>query len=98
MSPAILSARPAESPAFVLLAGAVVDGAKTTMASHLFDQFLAQVPGPERAFITTADGRILAYGDVLALSARLAQALVSFGVRPGDRVAVQVEKSPEAIA
>ena len=33
-----------------------------------------------------------------ALSARLAWALVALGVMPGDRVAAQVDKSPEAIA
>ena len=68
------------------------------MVSYLFDQFVARVPGPERAFITTSDGRVLSYGGLLALSARLAHALVSFGVKPGDRVAVQVDKSPETIA
>jgi malonyl-CoA/methylmalonyl-CoA synthetase len=68
------------------------------MVSYLFDQFAARVPGPERPFITTSGGRVLSYGGLLALSARLAHALVAFGVKPGDRVAVQVDKSPEAIA
>jgi len=53
---------------------------------------------PDRAFITTADGRVLTYGGLDALSARLAHALQAQGVKPGDRVAAQVEKSPEAIA
>ncbi|MFX5005230.1 AMP-binding protein, partial [Acinetobacter baumannii] len=39
----------------------------------------------------------LSYGDLLARSARMANLLVQSGVRPGDRVAVQVEKSPDAI-
>src|SRR5579872_6351283 len=68
------------------------------MASYLFDQFQKRVPGAKNIFIRTSDGRILTYGDVQALSARLAHALVAWGVKPGDRVAVQVEKSPEAIA
>ena len=42
-------------------------------------------------------GRKLSYGDVLAGSARFAHALTALGVAPGDRVAVQVEKSPEAL-
>jgi malonyl-CoA/methylmalonyl-CoA synthetase len=67
-------------------------------ASYLFNQFLQGVPGSRSLFIRTADGRVLSYGDILALSARLAHALVCWGVKPGDRVAVQVEKSPEAIA
>ena len=68
------------------------------MASYLFDQFRAAVPDRGRTFIRTADRRVLTYGGMLALSARLAHALVGLGVKPGDRVAVQVEKSPEAIA
>jgi malonyl-CoA/methylmalonyl-CoA synthetase len=48
-------------------------------------------------FITTPEGRRYSYADALAMSARLAGALVSLGVQPGDRVAVQVDKSPEAI-
>jgi len=66
------------------------------MASHLLAQF--PVVPSDRVFITTADGRVLTYGGLGALSARLAHALVALGVKPGDRVAAQVEKSPEAIA
>jgi malonyl-CoA/methylmalonyl-CoA synthetase len=66
------------------------------MASHLLDQF--PPAAPDRAFITAADGRVLTYGGLDALSARLAHALQALGVKPGDRVAAQVEKSPEAIA
>ncbi len=54
-------------------------------------------PGEGRVFIRTSEGRTLSYGDMLALSGRMANALVAAGVKPGDRVAVQVEKSPEAI-
>ena len=52
---------------------------------------------PERPFLETPQGRKLSYGDMLMGSARYANALVSLGVKPGDRVAVQVEKSPEAL-
>ena len=68
------------------------------MVSHLFSLFRAAVPDRGRTFIRTSDGRVLTYGGMLALSARLAHALVGLGVAPGDRVAVQVEKSPESIA
>jgi malonyl-CoA/methylmalonyl-CoA synthetase len=64
------------------------------MANHLFDFFRARLPGPDRRFIETAAGRIIAYRDLLARSARMAGALAAAGVRPGDRVAVQIEKSP----
>ncbi len=68
------------------------------MGSYLFDQFRQRVPGPKALFIRTSDGRVMDYGGLLALSARLAHALVALGVRPGDRVAVQTGKSPEVVA
>ena len=53
---------------------------------------------PERAFLTLPDGRRLSYGDIDALSARMAEALIGHGAKPGDRIVVQVEKSPENVA
>lgn len=67
------------------------------MSNHLFDLIRARVPDPAKTLIETADGRITRYGDALELSGRLANLLVAEGVSPGDRVAVQVEKSVEAI-
>ena len=37
------------------------------------------------------------YGDMRRLSGQVARALVGIGVKPGDRVASQAEKSPEAL-
>ncbi|HEX4025510.1 MAG TPA: malonyl-CoA synthase [Steroidobacteraceae bacterium] len=51
----------------------------------------------QREFLRTDTGRTLRYADLHAESARLAHALVALGVRPGERVAVQVDKSPEAV-
>ncbi len=67
------------------------------MSNHLFDAIRSSAGAPEKTFIERDDGRIVSYRDVFAGSARLAQALASSGVQPGDRVAVQVEKSAEAI-
>lgn len=67
------------------------------MSNHLFDAFRDSMPAPERTLMETDDGRSIRYGDMLARSAQLAQALKHLGVEPGDRVAVQVEKSPECI-
>jgi malonyl-CoA/methylmalonyl-CoA synthetase len=50
---------------------------------------------PSRLFLETPDGLRLSYGDMLARTAQIAHGLVARGVKPGDRVAVQVEKSPE---
>ncbi|EPC02119.1 malonyl-CoA synthase [Litchfieldella anticariensis FP35 = DSM 16096] len=48
-------------------------------------------------FMTTREGHDYTYAQALEVSAQLAGALVALGVAPGDRVAVQVDKSPEAI-
>ncbi|MDX0404910.1 AMP-binding protein [Sinorhizobium medicae] len=66
------------------------------MSNHLFDA-IRRASRPDSVFILAADERVWTYGDMLEHSGRLASALVSLGVQPGDRVAVQVEKSPEAL-
>lgn len=43
-------------------------------------------------------GKSWSYGEIDALSARMAGALVAAGAQPGDRVAVQVDKSAENVA
>lgn len=53
---------------------------------------------PQRLLLETDRGRRLSYGDMSALTRRLAASLASLQVAPGDRVVAQVEKSPEAIA
>jgi malonyl-CoA/methylmalonyl-CoA synthetase len=66
------------------------------MANHLYD-LLSRRPDKGRTFAELLDGRRYSHQDVDDVSARFANALVELGVRPGDRVAVQVEKSIEAI-
>ncbi|MBN9015831.1 MAG: malonyl-CoA synthase [Rhizobiales bacterium] len=67
------------------------------MGNHLFDAIRARSPAPERLLMETDDGRRISYGAAFDSAARIAATLVALGVEPGDRVAVQVEKSPEAI-
>ncbi|MER8960618.1 malonyl-CoA synthase [Mesorhizobium sp. M0701] len=67
------------------------------MSNHLFDAFRARMPTPGRLLMEAEDGRSISYGEMLARSAQLAHVLSQLGVEAGDRVAVQVEKSPEAI-
>jgi malonyl-CoA/methylmalonyl-CoA synthetase len=43
------------------------------------------------------DGRMWAYGDIERASGRIANLIVALGLKPGDRVAAQVEKSAEAL-
>ena len=67
------------------------------MASYLYDVISSRAPAADKVFIENHDGAKITYGDLAAGSARMANVLKQAGVRPGDRVAVQVEKSPEAL-
>ena len=49
-------------------------------------------------FAILPDGRSTSYADLDAVSARFANTLISLGVRPGDRVAVQVEQEAGAVS
>jgi malonyl-CoA/methylmalonyl-CoA synthetase len=68
------------------------------MANHLFDLIRARVADDSRPFIRHPQGAGLSYADLFAMTGRLANRLDEFGVRPGDRVAVQVEKSVPMLA
>ncbi|MCA3649163.1 MAG: malonyl-CoA synthase [Methylobacterium sp.] len=67
------------------------------MQNHLFDQIAQRMPAANAPFAHLPDGRTFSYADVLAVSARFANAITGLGVGKGDRVAVQVEKSIEAL-
>ena len=67
------------------------------MTGSLFQLFKNAVGDPARPMIRPPDGKPLCYGDCFATAARFAHVLVQHGVRPGDRIAVQVEKSPSAV-
>jgi malonyl-CoA/methylmalonyl-CoA synthetase len=67
------------------------------MANHLFDLIRLYGTDSAKTFIETEDGTRFTYEDLFAATGRFANALVAAGVKPGDRVAVQVEKSPGAL-
>ncbi|TGD44369.1 malonyl-CoA synthase [Pseudotabrizicola sediminis] len=64
----------------------------------LFDRLFAPLAGQDRPLLHLANGKQISATAFAILVARLAGALVTLGVEPGDRVAVQVAKSPEALA
>ncbi len=68
------------------------------MTNHLYDAISAANPGDGKALILLPEGGRVSYGDAFALTGRLAGYLIRRGVKPGDRVAVQVEKSWQALA
>jgi len=67
------------------------------MNQNLYARFARSVSDPGKVAIETLAGETLTYGDVMSNSARFAGALRGLGLEPGDRVAVQVEKSVAAL-
>src|ERR1700741_3319219 len=63
--------------------------------ANLFSRLFDRLDDPGRLAIETLDGRHITYGELIARAGQMANVLVSRGVKAGDRVAVQVEKSVE---
>jgi len=68
------------------------------MANPLFDTLFGRHRGNPAPFLHLPDGRTVSYGRFLRRAARFAGALTGLGLMPGDRVAVQIEKSPDGLA
>ncbi|WP_201833869.1 malonate--CoA ligase [Microvirga zambiensis] len=67
------------------------------MNANLFDRLERSIAALTKTAIATLGGETVSYADLIALSGRLANVLATCGVKPGDRVAVQVEKSVPAL-
>jgi malonyl-CoA/methylmalonyl-CoA synthetase len=67
----------------------------STANANLFSRLFDGLDDPNRLAIETLDGRHISYGELIARAGQIANVLVSRGVKAGDRVAVQVEKSVE---
>jgi malonyl-CoA/methylmalonyl-CoA synthetase len=61
--------------------------------ANLFSRLFDGLDDLARLAIETHDGGRISYGDLIARAGQMANVLVARGVKPGDRVAVQVEKS-----
>ena len=62
---------------------------------NLFELIRSRITDPARTFLIKPDGSTLSYGEMLDRTGQIANVLVLAGVEPGDRVAVQVEKTVE---
>jgi len=67
------------------------------MSANLYDVIEACRPPEDHLFLETAEGKIYSYGHLHARSGQYANALKNLGVKAGDRVAVQTDKSPEVL-
>ncbi len=61
--------------------------------ANLFSRLFDDLDDAARLAIETPEGLRITYGDLIALSGQIANLLVSRGVKVGDRVAAQTEKS-----
>ena len=69
----------------------------TTANANLFSRLFDGLDDPSRLAIEQLDDSRISYGDLIALAGRTANVLVARGVKPGDRVAAQTEKSVPAL-
>jgi len=68
------------------------------MNGNLYALLASRFPADRtQPFLETLDGRIVTYGEIETGAGRLAALLTAKGVAPGDRVAVQTAKSPQAV-
>ena len=65
----------------------------TTASANLFSRLFDNLDEPDRLAIEMLDGTKISYADLISRAGQMANALVSRGVKTGDRVAAQTEKS-----
>ena len=61
--------------------------------ANLFSRLFDGLDDANRLAIETHDGQHISYGALIARAGQMANVLVARGVKPGDRVAAQTEKS-----
>lgn len=65
---------------------------------NVYAAFASRFPADRgRVFIRNSDGRCVTYAELAETTARMARLLRDLGIAPGERVAVILDKSPEAI-
>lgn len=68
------------------------------MANPLYDELFGRYAGQQSRFLILPDGSEMTHAAFVDMAGRIANALVGLGLAPGDRLALQVAKSPEALA
>ena len=68
------------------------------MTNPLYDTLFGRYAGKTTPFLHLPDGSTLTHDAFLIMAARYAHVFRDAGITPGDRLAVQVEKSPQALA
>ena len=67
------------------------------MNNPLYDNLFGVHVKNDAPFLYLPDGQIITYRKFLVKSAKIANTLTEMGLKPGDCVAIQVEKSPEML-
>lgn len=68
------------------------------MPNPLFDSLFSRHLNSGNILLINPDGSMTTYGRFLETVAQISNALISEGLKPGDRLAMQVTKSPAALA
>ncbi len=68
------------------------------MSNPLFDKMFGIHSGSDAVFLQLPDAKTLSYDQFLVMAGRYASLFRKIGLSAGDRVAVQIAKSPQALA
>lgn len=68
------------------------------MTNPLYDALFGKHAGRTTPFLHLPDGTVVSHGAFLDMAAQFAHVLTDAGLVPGDRLAAQIHKSPQALA
>ncbi|RPE67007.1 malonyl-CoA/methylmalonyl-CoA synthetase [Pacificibacter maritimus] len=68
------------------------------MANLLYDHLFGTHAGKTTPFLYLLNGDVITHQSFLEMAAQIANAMTEQGLKTGDRVAVQIEKTPQALA
>ncbi len=68
------------------------------MINPLYDRLFGANAGAQTPFLILPDGQVITHDAFLRMAARMAHAITGAGLVPGDRLAAQIAKSPQALA